>query len=154
MVTTVVGGGGRMQPDAARALWPCLLQLPQFPPPYSHACGVLCLCWLCFLLQSVNPNTLAAALGGADFRVAADTAASLRHGMPPPSKGTITSYPLEAIVVLVRIVAVVLCWISRCAAVAALLIALRRVIGCGIDMCFRCKHTSTHPPPPQTQAPL
>jgi hypothetical protein len=79
----------------SRRLWhredpPTLCSLPLCIPRF-FACE-----------QSVNPNTLAAALGGSTYRdtSAASEAASFRDGMPPPSKGTITSYPLEACVVL------------------------------------------------------
>ena len=56
-----------------------------------------------FLPQSVNPNTLAATLGGSTFRVDGDGSAKLKTGMPPPSKGVITSYPFEAVVVLLDV---------------------------------------------------
>ncbi len=84
----------QVPPPSSLSQWTQCIAVPSLPPsPLISTMGVM---------QSVNPNTLAAALGGSTFRdtSAASEAASFRDGMPPPSKGTITSYPLEACVVL------------------------------------------------------
>jgi len=54
--------------------------------------------------ENVNPNDLAAALGGARFGDRGDfSATALRRGALPPSKGVISDPPAEAIVVLLDI---------------------------------------------------
>lgn len=54
--------------------------------------------------ESVNPNNLAAALGGARFGDRSDNSqTALRRGQLPPSKGVISDPPAEAIVVLLDV---------------------------------------------------